>query len=145
MGLIRELMFFGLAVLRGMLIMAIYDGIRIFRRVLPHGVWSVALEDVLYWFLSALLVFQLIYRENDGALRGYALAAVAVGMFVYHQTVSTWLVEHIAWILNGCLGIICRPVQAVGGKFCKFVRLLYRFCKKKLKNGFREFIIILFS
>ena len=64
---------------------------------------------------------------------------------VKHQTVSTWLVEHIAWILNGCLGIICRPVQAVGGKFCKFVRLLYRFCKKKLKNGFREFIIILFS
>ena len=89
MGLIRELMFFGLAVLRGMLILVIYDGIRIFRRVLPHGVWRVALEDVLYWFLSALLIFQLIYRENDGALRGYALAAVAVGMFVYHQTVST--------------------------------------------------------
>ena len=65
MGLIRELMFFGLAVLRGMLILVIYDGIRIFRRVLPHGVWSVALEDVLYWFLSALLVFQLIYRENE--------------------------------------------------------------------------------
>ena len=37
MGLIRELMFFGLAVLRGMLILVIYDGIRIFRRVLPHG------------------------------------------------------------------------------------------------------------
>jgi len=31
-----------------MLILVIYDGIRIFRRVLPHGVWSVALEDVLY-------------------------------------------------------------------------------------------------
>lgn len=91
MGLIRELMFFGLAVLRGMLILVIYDGIRIFRRVLPHGVWSVALEDVLYWFLSALLVFQLIYRENDGALRGYALAAVALEcLSIIRQSAPGW-------------------------------------------------------
>ena len=124
----------------------IYDGIRIFRRVLPHGVWSVALEDVLYWFLSALLVFQLIYRENDGALRGYALAAVAVGMFIYHQTVSTWLVEHIAVDFKcGVWGSSAGRCRQLVENSVEFVRLLYRFCKKKLKNGFREFIIILFS
>ncbi len=144
-GLIRELMFFGLAVLRGILILVIYDVIRIFRRVFPHGVWSVALEDILYWLLSAFLIFQLIYRENDGAIRGYALAAVAVGMFAYHQTASSWLVEHLAWILNLCFDVIRKPLRAVSGKICKFVRLLYRFCKKKLKKRFREFIMILFS
>ena len=144
-GLIRELMFFGLAVLRGILILVIYDVIRIFRRVFPRGVWSVALEDMLYWLLSAFLIFQLIYRENDGAIRGYALAAVAVGMFAYHQTVSSWLVEHLAWLLNRCFDVIRKPLHKVGGKICKIVRLWYRFCKKKLKKRFREFIMILFS
>ena len=65
MGLIRELMFFGLAFLRGMLILVIYDGIRIFRRVLPHGVWSVALEDVLYWFLSACFPIKNLFLSWD--------------------------------------------------------------------------------
>ena len=57
MGLIRELMFFGLAVLRGMLILVIYDGIRIFRRVLPHGVWSVALGMCCTGFCLQYLFF----------------------------------------------------------------------------------------
>ena len=144
-GLIRELTFFGLAVLRGIEIFILYDGIRILRRILPHGVWSVAAEDLLYWIATALLIFQLIYRENDGIVRGYALVGVAVGMFFYHQTVSNWLVTKIAGILNGCLGIVRKPVQMVGGKVCKSIRLFYHFCKKKLKNKFREFIIILFS
>ena len=84
----------------------LYDLIRIFRRIVPHGVFAIALEDVLYWAGTALLVFQLLYRENDGAVRGYALFAVAAGMMIYHRTVSGWLVEHIAGILNWCLGIV---------------------------------------
>ena len=75
-GILKELHFFGLAVLRGMFILALYDVIRIVRRVAPHGVWTVAAEDLCYWVGTALLIFQLLYRENDGALRGYALLAV---------------------------------------------------------------------
>ena len=90
-GISRELQFFGLAVLRGVFILVLYDLLRIFRRVLPHGVWAIALEDVLYWIATALLIFQLLYRENDGAVRGYALLAVASGMVLYHQTFSNFL------------------------------------------------------
>ena len=60
------------------MILALYDLIRIFRRVVPHGVWPVALEDLCDWVGTALLIFQLLYRENDGAVRGYALLAVGV-------------------------------------------------------------------
>lgn len=63
MGLIRELMFFGLAVLRGMLILVIYDGIRIFRRYCPRRLKRGAGGCVVLVSV-ALLVFQLIYREN---------------------------------------------------------------------------------
>lgn len=144
-GILKELQFFGLAVLRGIWILVIYDLIRIFRRIVPHGIWAVALEDVLYWIGTAFLVFQLLYRENDGAVRGYALFAVAVGMLLYHQTISGWLVSRIAGAVNWCLGLLLRPFRAVQKKIVQVLRTAARFYKKKLKKRLKEFIIILFS
>lgn len=144
-GILKELHFFGLAVLRGVWILALYDVIRIIRRVVPHGVLAVALEDAVYWIATALLVFQLLYRENDGAVRGYALLAVAVGMFLYHRTISEWLVCRISGVLKRCLHILFRPFVAVYRKLVQVLRMAGRFYKKKLKKRLKEFIIILFS
>lgn len=144
-GILKELQFFGLAVLRGGVILILYDLIRIFRRVVPHGVLAVALEDVLYWAGTALLIFQLLYQENDGAVRGYALFAVAAGMLIYHQTISGWMVGHIAGVLNLCLGILLKPVRFLWRKMVQALKVAVRFYKKKLKKRLKEFIIILFS
>ncbi|MBS6396391.1 MAG: spore cortex biosynthesis protein YabQ [Clostridiales bacterium] len=144
-GILRELQFFGLAVLRGVCILILYDLLRIFRRIVPHSTWAVAVEDVVYWLGTAFLVFQLLYRENDGAVRGYALLAVAVGMLLYHQTFSNWLVSHIAGVLSRLLELILKPFGIVFGKIVQAVRMVFRFYKKKLKKQLKEFIIFLFS
>lgn len=123
----------------------LYDFLRIFRRVVPHGVWSIAAEDILYWLGTAFLIFQLLYRQNDGAVRGYALAAVAVGMLVYHQTVSNWFVGSVAGILGRVLGWLLKPFRLVICKIVQVIRMAGRFYKKKLKKNLKEFIIILFS
>ncbi|MCD8196248.1 MAG: spore cortex biosynthesis protein YabQ [Lachnospiraceae bacterium] len=144
-AILEELRFFALAVLRGVLILIVYDVIRIFRRVVSHGVWAVAVEDLFYWMATALLVFELLYRENDGAVRGYALFAVAAGMLFYHQTVSGWLMEHIAGILRLFFGILLAPLRFLLRKIRKFLKLTGRFHKKKLKNQLKECIVILLS
>lgn len=131
--------------LRGVLILVLYDVLRIIRRVMPHGIWAVTLEDVAYWITTSLLVFQLLYRENDGAVRGYALLAVAIGMFFYHQTLSNWLVAHISDILKRCLGTLLRPFSVIYRKLVQVFRMAVRFYKKKLKKQLKEFIMILFS
>lgn len=144
-GILGELQFFGLAVIRGVLILVLYDILRILRRIVPHGNLAVALEDLFYWLGTAFLVFQLLYRENDGAVRGYALFAVALGMLLYHQTVSGWLVHVISAVLGRILGTLWRPFSLIGGKVVQVLRVTVRFYKKKLKKQFKEFIIILFS
>lgn len=144
-GVLGELQFFGLAVLRGILVLVLYDILRIIRRILPHGIFAVALEDLLYWIGTAFLVFQLLYRENDGAVRGYALFAVALGMFLYHRTVSGWLVHYISAALGWILGILLKPFLLIGRKIVQVSRTAIRFYKKKLKKQLKEFIIILFS
>lgn len=144
-GISKELQFFGLAVLRGGLILILYDLIRIIRRIVPHGVLAIAVEDVLYWAGTALLIFQLLYRENDGAVRGYALFAIAAGMFLYHQTVSNRIVEYTSGILNWFLGFFLKPVRFLYRKVVQVLKVAVRFYKKKLKKRLKEFIIILFS
>lgn len=57
----------------GILLLLIYDGIRIFRNLIPHGSFFLALEDFLYWLAASLLIFWMVYRSNDGAMRGILL------------------------------------------------------------------------
>ena len=62
-----------------------YDVIRIFRRLIPHGTAAVAVEDILYWFICGVSIFRMLYLENSGAIRGFAIAAVVLGMLLYLQ------------------------------------------------------------
>ncbi len=65
--------------------MIAYDGVRIFRRIIPHGGAAVALEDLLYWLVCGVCIFRMLYLENSGAIRGFAIAAVVLGMILYLQ------------------------------------------------------------
>ena len=135
-GIVRELQFFGLAMLRGALILALYDLLRI---------WLIAVQDLLYWICTAFLIFALLYRENDGAVRGYALFAVAAGMIVYYYLIGRWIVEPISGILKTVLEFFLRPAGTVARKVVQVGKITGHFYKNKLKNKLREFIIILFS
>ena len=84
-GIIFELQFFSRSFLLGILMMIAYDGIRIFRRILPHGAAAVAIEDLIYWLLCGVSIFRILYLENSGAIRGFAIAAVVLGMLTYLQ------------------------------------------------------------
>ncbi len=84
------------ACLLGAVMMALYDALRIFRRVVPHGTVWVSAEDVLYWLLFGTAVFLLLYRENDGALRAYIIGGTAAGMLFYYLLLGRWLVRRLS-------------------------------------------------
>lgn len=63
----------------------LYDLIRLIRRLIRHGTLAVAVEDMLYWLACGLLIFRMLYEENSGAIRGFAIAAVILGMVLCLQ------------------------------------------------------------
>ncbi len=83
----QEILFFSASVLTGIGLLLFYDFFRIFRRVIRHKAWVVSLEDFLYWCAAALIIFGMMFRENDGILRGYAFAGIIAGAW------AEWLVE----------------------------------------------------
>lgn len=68
--------------------MIAYDGLRLFRALVPHGTLWTGLEDAGYWLLSSGATFLLLFYQNDGILRWYAIGGVLLGMTAYNVTVS---------------------------------------------------------
>ncbi len=69
-GIHQELIFLLISVALGEGLIILYDIFRIFRQIIPHGVIWTAIEDVCYWVVCALLVFGMVFRTNDGLVRG---------------------------------------------------------------------------
>ena len=90
--ILNELRVAVVAFFSGALITIVYDVIRIFRRLISHGNFLIGVEDFLFWMWTALWIFSVLYRENDGNLRMYTLLFMAAGMILYHKTLSGPLV-----------------------------------------------------
>ena len=48
----------------GVLIMILYDVLRIFRKLVAHSVFALALEDLIYWLMCGICIFLMLYKEN---------------------------------------------------------------------------------
>ncbi len=111
------------AALLGVLITLLYDGLRILRRVIPHSAFFVSLEDLGFWIYCGSEVFLLMYHENNGTLRWFAVLGALAGMLLYRRLISPPLVKYVTLLLQKLLKIIFRalnillaPLRTVSGK-----------------------------
>ena len=96
----------------GIFITFVYDTLRIFRRVIPHNIFWVSLEDIIFWCFCAIEVFLLMYHVSNGTLRWFAVLGAMVGMGLYLKTLSRFLVKYMSLVL--------RKVRAVMKKVFSF-------------------------
>lgn len=99
-----ELHLLGCSVLTGVGLMFAYDCLRIFRMLIRHGSFWVGLEDIGYWMVCGLTVFYLLYRENDGRLRWYAVGCIFLTMVIYNRCVSIFFLKWLKKVI-GCFKI----------------------------------------
>ncbi|MDO4328151.1 MAG: spore cortex biosynthesis protein YabQ [Lachnospiraceae bacterium] len=69
-------------------LMLCYDILRIGRLMFSRPSWLISLEDLGYWIYVSLSAFSLLYRQNDGILRGYVIAGMFLGMVGYDRIIS---------------------------------------------------------
>ncbi len=133
----KETVVFFLSIAHGIGLTALYDLLRALRRVFRHGTVAVSAEDFIFWMAAGFLTFCLAFSETNGVIRGYVAAGIAIGVILYHQTASPWVVKGLAgifsavrWIvefllrrLRRCLGFVGR----IAGRFGAFLlRHLHR-------------------
>lgn len=132
----------------GIILVILYDCLRILRRLIKHNRLCTALEDILYWSVSAVLIFRMMYLINDGAIRGFAIVGVLIGMVLYHYSISDPLVNILSKGIHKCfltgkkaVKIIMKPFVWMARRFrwllvffAKRFRRPCRFARKSLKK-----------
>ncbi|MCM1561824.1 MAG: spore cortex biosynthesis protein YabQ, partial [Butyrivibrio sp.] len=86
--IVQEVVFFLHSILIGLVITFAYDWILMFRSLFTHGRFLMSMEDFLYWFACGIGVFYMLYKENNGVLRWFAVMGAALGMLFYKWTVK---------------------------------------------------------
>ena len=85
--------------LLGALLVAGYDLIRVFRRLIRHGIIWVSMEDCVYWLVCAVLMFAMLYQNNDGRIRAYIFGAAVLGGFVYHLVLGKYFIRIVSKVI----------------------------------------------
>lgn len=112
-GIHQELIFLLISVALGERLIILYDIFRIFRQVIPHGVIWTAIEDVCYWVVCALLVFGMVFRTNDGLVRGFSIGGILLGMLFYNHFVSPFFVKYLSLFFGKIMVILKKGLKKI--------------------------------
>lgn len=155
--IVEEGQFLQNSILLGIGITFVYDCLRIFRRVFPHHIFWVSLEDFFYWIFVSVSIFYLLYYENNGDFRWFAILGMLAGMILFEKTLSPLFVKYISrlmlWIkgiVGKILGFAAKPfvgaARAAGKKASagkRKLRRMARILKKRLTVWYRTAKMVL--
>ena len=100
-NIVNEVTFLLHSFLMGIIITFIYDGFLILRRLIRHSLFLISIEDLIFWIACAIGVFYMLYEENNGVLRWFAVFGAALGMIVYKESISSLIVNFLSKVLSG--------------------------------------------
>lgn len=136
-----EVQFFIISILWGALILLAYDFLRIFRRIIKHNTIAVAIQDILFWVTAGVFIFAMIYKENDGIIRGFSVMGMSIGMVLYHYLLSGFLVKTITKIIQTLLKPLVMAINMIK-KVCRSIwrkfEGLIKFVGKRLKSRMKS-------
>ena len=140
--IVQEVTFFLHSILMGLIITFAYDWILILRKLLKHGKVLTSIEDLLYWFVCGIGVFYMLYKENSGVLRWFAVMGATLGMLFYKAIIKNKFVSVMStyiykmmWFLLRIIQIVLKPIKCLFFTARRFVRFAFKILKKV-----REFI-----
>lgn len=139
-------------ILGGAIIAFIYDVFRVRRRTIKSGNLIVYLEDFVYWIIVALVLFAVVYRSNEGEIRGYLILGMIIGIILYILLLSRvvmrfflFLVRILYRLLTAILIIILFPFKVIiktlkipAGFLCKMLSKCISGLKRRGKRRIEQ-------
>ena len=135
--IVQEAVFFLHSILMGLVITFAYDWVLIFRKLFTHGRFFMSVEDFVYWFACGSGVFYMLYRENNGILRWFAVVGAALGMLIYKAIIKNRFVNivskcihKIMWFVFRVIQVVLKPLKCLLFAARRCVRFVWRKLKK---------------
>lgn len=126
----HELLLFFCSMATGVGLLFFYDWIRIVRSIIHHSPRVVSAVDLLYWIVAGIFIFAVMYCQNDGMIRSYAMFGIVLGMLFYHKIVGKKFVHLMVCVIKFPIKILKKPVKRLifVVERCKIT--LHRVCRR---------------
>lgn len=132
-NIINEVVFLLHSFLLGIAITFVYDGFLVLRRLIRHSLFLISVEDLIFWIACAIGVFYMLYEENNGILRWFAVFGATLGMLAYKASISRPLVDFLSAMiarifqaLFRAIGFLLKPFLFICRKIGRAVRISSR-------------------
>lgn len=112
----NQLVFLLGSFLSGILVMLAYEAVNVFRGLFRPGVFGKLVVDVLFFVISGVCVFRMIFLCNNGTIRSFFVFAFGAGALLYRKTVGTLLSDLIVKIVRKIWYLVTRPAALLAGK-----------------------------
>ncbi len=131
----RQIVFLLGSFLSGVAVFLAYEVVNVFRGLFRPGVLGKLVMDVLFFLVSGVCVFRMVFLCNNGTLRSFFVVAFAAGALLYRETfgvrLSGFIVRVIRWVFHQ----FSRPFAWMRRKFRKMKHKIEKIYKKREKNS----------
>jgi len=139
MSISNQVNIFLWSILGGMSIAFVYDIFRVKRRIIKTNNIITYIEDLLYWSISAAIMFAIVYIGNDGEIRGYIFLGNIIGAVLYIlllsrivMFISLKVINYLRKVLKTLWNIFTYPFKVI----FRFISIPCIFFYKIAKRAF---------
>ena len=126
----EESMLIVMSVYGGLVLVLCYDVIRILRRIFHVGFIRIIIEDIIFWTVAAIFMFNIYLKYNYGRPRFFSIILTMGTMFAFEWFIGRKIIDVLALKINKILRKIVKPLK----KAVKLIKLKIS-SKRKLKKG----------
>ncbi len=126
------------SIFTGVVMGALFDLLRIFRKMIKHPNFLVQIEDMLYWIACGFLGFYLFYVCNYADIRPYIFIGIILGALFYFSTfsivfmkIATAVILFVKKLLHKVFNILMIPVRKLIG----LMKIPVRYAKNQTKKA----------
>lgn len=109
---LQQIMVLAVCTLAGAVCGIVYDIFRAYRRCTANTPLKSAICDILFWAISAVIVYMTIHLTNNARLRWYEPIGVISGYVIY-----------TIYLSRCCMGFLCRFIGLLGKIYNTFLKL----------------------
>ena len=107
----EEVMLLLMSVYGGLVLVLCYDVVRIFRRIFSASIYRVIIEDIIFWTIASIFMFDIFLQYNYGSPRFFAIAVALGIMALYEWLIGRRIVDKVAVILKKMLKFLLKPLK----------------------------------
>lgn len=104
----------------------VFDGYRVVSNELKFPRWWLPVLDVIYWMASALVVFRVLYANNNGEVRAYVFIGLAIGIVIYYLFLSRIVIVIVKWFIGAMRKLIAFVLKCLDILIVKPILLFYK-------------------